>query len=300
MLTKNDVVKKLVENGKLACPESGEILQLDTNSNTLASITSGNIYQISEMDVPILLTSHMEYSGYVNASEKMNREYKPESTEKQDSPSGKLKKLMSKDYRSRKSIQAFDQIFSDTQHKTIIDIGGGPTRRHPDFINLNIGPFPNVDIVADAHYLPFVDSSIDAIHCEAVLEHLYNPTKAVAEMFRVLKPGGVVYSITPFMQPYHGYPYHYQNYTLTGHQLLYKNTGFEVNDSGVAVGATVALSVIIGRYYQTCFPKPLNKLMWMANGLIWQLFKPLDILLTRNPDSHVLASTTFVVAVKNS
>jgi predicted SAM-dependent methyltransferase len=34
------------------------------------------------------------------------------------------------------------------------------------------GPFANVDVVADAYALPYATGSVDAVHCEAVLEHL--------------------------------------------------------------------------------------------------------------------------------
>ena len=64
-------------------------------------------------------------------------------------------------------------------------------REHPSLVNVNIGPFPNVDVVADAHHLPYADASVDAIFCEAVLEHLAQPHEAVKEMFRVLPARGL-------------------------------------------------------------------------------------------------------------
>jgi SAM-dependent methyltransferase len=45
---------------------------------------------------------------------------------------------------------------------------------------------------ADAYRLPFADASFDAAHCERVLMHLDDPTAALREMRRVVKPGGVV------------------------------------------------------------------------------------------------------------
>jgi ubiquinone/menaquinone biosynthesis C-methylase UbiE len=51
----------------------------------------------------------------------------------------------------------------------------------------------NVDVRrGDAHELPVPDSSVDRARADRVLQHLENPARAVAEMRRVLRPGGVV------------------------------------------------------------------------------------------------------------
>ncbi|MGH1553644.1 methyltransferase domain-containing protein [Streptomyces sp. L7] len=44
----------------------------------------------------------------------------------------------------------------------------------------------------DALSLPVPDASVDLVWCERVLQHLAEPDKAVAEMARVLRPGGRV------------------------------------------------------------------------------------------------------------
>ena len=46
--------------------------------------------------------------------------------------------------------------------------------------------------VADAYRLPFPDGSFDAVFAHAVLWHLREPLKALAEMRRVLRPNGIV------------------------------------------------------------------------------------------------------------
>lgn len=45
--------------------------------------------------------------------------------------------------------------------------------------------------------LPLPDSSIDLIVCHTVLEHVRDPQQVIAEMFRVLRPGGVVHLELP-------------------------------------------------------------------------------------------------------
>ena len=49
---------------------------------------------------------------------------------------------------------------------------------------------PLADVKADICNLPFQDNSFDVILCNHVLEHIPNDTKAMQELYRVLKPGG--------------------------------------------------------------------------------------------------------------
>lgn len=50
---------------------------------------------------------------------------------------------------------------------------------------------PLADVKADICNLPFEDNSYDIIFCNHVLEHIPDDTKAMQELFRVLKPGGM-------------------------------------------------------------------------------------------------------------
>lgn len=49
---------------------------------------------------------------------------------------------------------------------------------------------PLADVKANICNLPFEDNSFDVIFCNHVLEHIPDDTKAMQELFRVLKPGG--------------------------------------------------------------------------------------------------------------
>ncbi|WP_077403594.1 class I SAM-dependent methyltransferase [Cellulophaga omnivescoria] len=49
---------------------------------------------------------------------------------------------------------------------------------------------PLADVKADICNLPFKDNTYDVILCNHVLEHIPDDTKAMQEMYRVLKPGG--------------------------------------------------------------------------------------------------------------
>lgn len=90
-------------------------------------------------------------------------------------------------------------------------------------VGIDIYPDADVDFVADAHYLPFRDRIFDGVWIQAVLEHVLNPRDVVAEISRVLKPGGHVYAETPFMQQVHEGAYDFQRFTVTGHRYLFRD-----------------------------------------------------------------------------
>jgi SAM-dependent methyltransferase len=177
-----------------------------------------------------------------------------------------------------------------------VSIGGGP-KRTGRFLNLNIEPFENVDVVADAHALPYDDGSVDAIHSEAVFEHLHTPHIAAAEIARVLKPGAVAYVCTPFIAPFHGYPSHFQNFTEAGHRRLFENAGLEIVESGVCVGPTMSL-LQVWRAFGEVLPvglREIAKAIFFAGRV---LLTPLDRFLGERENAHIVASTTYLVARK--
>jgi len=50
---------------------------------------------------------------------------------------------------------------------------------------------PLADVKADICNLPFANNSFDVILCNHVLEHIPDDTKAMQELYRILKPGGM-------------------------------------------------------------------------------------------------------------
>lgn len=53
------------------------------------------------------------------------------------------------------------------------------------------------DYYGHACALPFHDQSLDYVLASHVLEHVANPVAALAEWYRVLRPGGIIYLIVP-------------------------------------------------------------------------------------------------------
>jgi len=52
------------------------------------------------------------------------------------------------------------------------------------------GDLPVQFLAADAQSLPFADCEFDALRAERTLQHVAKPAAAIAEFYRVLKPGG--------------------------------------------------------------------------------------------------------------
>ena len=99
----------------------------------------------------------------------------------------------------------------------ILHIGAGATpQKYPTCIEFEHKIFKHTDVVGDAHQLPFRDGSFDRVFAFNVFEHLREPTRAAAEVARVLKPGGTVAIHTAFLQAVHEEPAHFYNTTEYG------------------------------------------------------------------------------------
>jgi SAM-dependent methyltransferase len=94
----------------------------------------------------------------------------------------------------------------------LLDIGGGTAHVknvRSDVLSIDILPFSGIDVVCDAHSLPFPDGKFAGIIMIDVLHHLEQPIVFLNEASRVLRRGGVLAMIEPGMSTI-AYPfYHY-------------------------------------------------------------------------------------------
>jgi SAM-dependent methyltransferase len=84
-------------------------------------------------------------------------------------------------------------------------------------------------IVADLHALPVEDARFDAVLCTEVLEHVAEPARALAELARVLVPGGRLLVTVPFVNELHEEPHDHYRYTSHGLRGLLERAGFDVS-----------------------------------------------------------------------
>lgn len=66
-----------------------------------------------------------------------------------------------------------------------------------------------IDIKSDICSIPAADESYDVILCSEVLEHVPEPTQALDEFARLLRPGGLLIITAPFSSNVHMAPFHF-------------------------------------------------------------------------------------------
>jgi len=135
-------------------------------------------------------------------------------------------------------------------------MGNGLERLYADsrsrLLAFDIYPSQLTQFIADAHHIPLAPASVDAVIIQAVLEHVLDPEQVVREIHRVLRPNGLVYAETPFMQQVHAGPYDFVRFTSSGHRYLFR--AFDEISAGPVTG-------------------PGTQLLWSLDHLVRGLFR---------------------------
>ena len=84
------------------------------------------------------------------------------------------------------------------------------------------------DLFYDGGKFPVADGSFDAVLCSQVLEHIFDPAEFLAEIRRVLRPGGTLLLTTPFAWDEHSQPYDFGRYSSFGLRHVLERAGFEI------------------------------------------------------------------------
>jgi SAM-dependent methyltransferase len=162
-----------------------------------------------------------------------------------------------------------------------LDLGAqtGPYAAYfPRRVSLDLQPARGVHVVGDAQALGLLDATFDVVLCTEMLEHTREPQRAVDEMRRVLKPGGLLLLTTRFLFPIHDAPHDYFRFTKYGLRHLLR--GFEVlelREETTAVGALAVLIQRLGMQAETLRWTPLRAGWLLAARAVF----PLSFLITR-------------------
>lgn len=183
----------------------------------------------------------------------------------------------------------------------ILDIGSGPERLGDEFINVDVFPFPEVDVVADARALPFNDSSVDGVVSESLLEHVAGPDIVAREIMRVLKPGGFLYASAPFIHPYHASPDDFNRWTLSGLKFLFCD--LEIVEQGVRSGPWSALLMFIAYWLGVIFSFGFKKAAPFLAHIFMLILGPLkylDIIFARFPGAENVSAHLYIIGRKKT
>ena len=164
--------------------------------------------------------------------------------------------------RSEANFAQFEQLLLEaTERPAVLVVGGQIAGKHMDallanprisFVETDVTIGRRTRIVCDGHRLPFVDGSFDGVVIQAVLEHVLDPHQCVEEIHRVLKPNGLVYAETPFMQQVHAAQFDFTRFTALGHPRLFRR--FDEVASGACGGPATAF-VWSYEYLLSCLPR---------------------------------------------
>jgi SAM-dependent methyltransferase len=149
----------------------------------------------------------------------------------------------------RQSISRFGQTVSHTKgFSRCVDVGSGTaplkaaiTRslKVDHYYSIDIAPSDVTNVVSDACALPFADNSVDLILSSEVLQGIDDHKRALDEMVRILRPGGLIIVTFPFNFGECDFR-DFRRWTLFGMSSELEQLGCSVNKADPRGGALLA------------------------------------------------------------
>jgi SAM-dependent methyltransferase len=130
------------------------------------------------------------------------------------------------------------------------------------------------DVLWDGKTMPFDDARFDVVLSTEVLEHVPDPGMYLAEVKRVLMPGGTFFFTVPFLMSLHEVPHDYYRYTPFALEMIFKKAGFKIVSIKPMGGYNAALAQMIGLWVNMYLWGKKKKIMRvLAKPIIGFLYK---------------------------
>ncbi len=180
--------------------------------------------------------------------------------------------------------------------KRLLDLGCGikPFRHVYDkysesSVGIDVAQSPHgtseADVIYDGKKIPFPDQEFDYVFCTEVMEHVPEPKDFLKEIYRVLKPGGVLIMTIPFMVPLHEEPYDFYRYTKYGLKHLLEASGYSshtIKPFSEYFGVIISLSIAIHLKFWNVIGKKFHV------PLIYSIWNPFILLFIWLPQKMML------------
>jgi len=129
-----------------------------------------------------------------------------------------------------------------------------------------------VDLRGTAYEVPVETESFDTVLCTYVLEHVEEPSRALAETFRVLRAGGHAVYTVPLFWHLHEDPRDFYRYTRYGLAYLFEQAGFEIVEIHPLTGFCVTFTQELVYWLEGARRGgKRNPLWWLVPPLGWVL-----------------------------
>lgn len=146
----------------------------------------------------------------------------------------------------------------------VVDLGSGENPSYWRFLQTSETELFKLDLPGIGHSdvaaslespLPFPANTFDVALLFNVLEHVYAAGQLLAEICRILKPGGSLYLYVPFLIQVHSAPHDYHRFTGAALEKMFADAGFSAWEVVPLGRACVS---VIGAAYPLLFSRVLR------------------------------------------